>query len=341
MHCTASPKQSFSNQNYANSQLGLDLEILSHMSSNRLFTYYSEDRESLELDINTPSRLQEIATEYFTGSSDQTFLIATSLYDWTTANFFRTKLVLNYRYDDGCMDQNAQLDIDTISDIIAGANWGRYKPTNKWFMNSFLLEPVENNLPKIESVENIRLQLHAAKNLNYMVFAESRVFDYALKQLPKTPVDTVQILSRGAYVYGLELNEVAMFKPENVGNKIWYHASEIRDTVLYSGAIVTTRTPWSFIDNSVDAQKYSQGVIIHAHIADHCKYWGCMYITPFSNNITKTEWVCPINSTFLVNSVDISENSEKLYINLTLQNCGEDYNDITVVAENTPSYDEL
>ena len=305
------------------------------MASKKLLPYYSEE-ESFQLKQESPdakshSELDNIGSSYFSGYSFAN-LMALSIYDWTTANFFRQKLLLNYRYDFDKPSEFAEIDHKTISMIISKSNWYTYHPSNEWFMKSFGLEAVTNYTDNNNLINKIYNQsLGELKHTSKYVFAESRMLDFALRHLPKIEADELPLLSRGAYPYGLEINEFNKFSQKD-NSSIWYHINEFKETTLSNEQIITTRTPWSFVDNKADATKYSQGVIINVDLSPTCEYWGCYYITPFSNNNTKTEYVCPQNSQFLINNITWGSSSEdKIEMNLTLLSCGE--NDICLVNQ--------
>lgn len=261
------------------------------------------------------------------------YLLSETIYSWTTANFFRQKLILNYRYDCGLFSEYSKIDVLTVSEIISRANWYDYTPYNLQFMKSFMLKNVTRSYESNKSavVEEIYKQaLDIFPILNEYVFSEARIFNFALRNLPPI-VDQSIILSRGAFIYGIEINEIDKFC--ELDKKIWYNITEIQN-VLLPGKVFSTRTPWSFCNKIEDAKKYSQGVLINAVLDSSCKSWGCYFISEFSINVSKIEYTCPIGTIFKIDNIEYGNLIE---LNITILSCGEQ--DLLAANSEFLSYD--
>ena len=240
-------------------------------------------------------------------------LLATAIFDWTTANFFRQKLLTYYVYDGfGLHPEKYPVDIPSVSVAIARSNWAPYTPEDYYFMRSFYLTPLLNKSDVEKNTQLIGMQLNSSiRELRKHVISEARLFEYALRLLPKPNKYDVKKLARGAWTSALEIEEAV--NRSDVNTSLLYDVYQGKDSFFKAGSIITTSTFWSFVNNTEDASKYSRGVTIVVSLPDNIDNWECPYITPFSNNSSKIEFVCPPGTQFLIKNAiwSVSNNSAK------------------------------
>lgn len=266
------------------------------------------------------SYIEDLARKYFSKFSKYSFFLALSLHDWTTANFFRKKIFSQYKYSyDPNFSYTAEHDINSIANIFYNSNWFSFTPYNHNFASSFLIKPISRNMTKEEGIENIKLQISQnITKLSQIVASESRLLELAIRGLPKLKKDEVKMIARGACSYSLEIEEALDYT--NLNSSLHYAIREGGNSFLAKGKIITSRTVWSFSNSIEDANKYSQGTIITSLLHPNCSEWDCAYLSPFSSNNSKVEYVSPPGAKWMVENFLIDEGLIYIYL---VQLCSE------------------
>lgn len=112
-----------------------DIGTIKKMESQGLIPYRNDPN-----DHKSKKELQALGKQYFPFTT-HSYELALSVYDWTTADFFRMDLLHLYRYT-GIL--NTPLDMAQIGSGIWTANWPPYIPSNPDFMNSFMMKPASS-----------------------------------------------------------------------------------------------------------------------------------------------------------------------------------------------------
>jgi hypothetical protein len=298
---------------YLNSSLiKCDIEHVNILINNKLAPYPMEHNYKFE-------NLQHLGNIYFSSHIEYAQHLALAIHDWTTASFFRKKILLHYKYNyNPHFSNNTEHDIESIAEIFFRSSWYTYTPYNQNFAESFFISPIPKNISKDKGVSNIKAQLaNVIKPLSIINAAESRLLETALRLLPKPTKEELPLLARGAFKYSMEIEEALDYA--NTNATLYYPVQKGSNSFLSLGNIITSRTVWSFVDNLQDAKKYTQGMIVIATLHKDCSAWECPYITPFATNTSKIEYACPPGTKWLISG--LSEHDQKISLEL-VQLCG-------------------
>ncbi|KAF9035071.1 hypothetical protein BDZ89DRAFT_983492 [Hymenopellis radicata] len=237
--------------------------------------------------------------------SPYNYELAMSVYDWTTASFTRMVLMNVFQYTS---ITGTPLDDASVALMIWESNWGSYTPSNADYMRSFMMTPAD-------SEANVQQQLSTvSSDLQRFSAVENRLVAAAVQSLPRTCIlaqpylfsGQVDIYQMGMSRFGVEMLEF----PGNagpVGKDMEVEFATAVATFIEPSSTITTKMSWSFTDTEADALHYANGILLVVEPpADSDSFvWGVTaYITPLSDGPTKTEYVFPPGSRFLVLSVE-------------------------------------
>lgn len=252
----------------------------------------------------TDAEIRELGKRLFPWSP-HSYELAMTIYDWTTASFTRMVLLKVFQYTSIA---GTPLDDASVALMIWESNWGSYKPSDTDFMRSFMMKPAY-------SEANVQQQLRqVSSDLQRFSAVENRLLAAGVESLPRTCIlakpylfsGQVDIYQMGMSRFGVETLEF----PGNagpVGTALEVGFATAVATFIKPSSTITTKMTWSFTDTEAEALHYANGILLVVEPpADSDSFvWGATgYVTPLSDGPTKTEYVFPPGSRFLVLSVE-------------------------------------
>ena len=268
---------------------------------------FRNDPNTQKTPAEIKARLQKLGRQYFPFSK-HSYELALSIYDWTTADFFRMDLFLLYSYTGLA---GTPLNISQIADGVVTSNWGTYKMTNANFMNSFMMRPVKE-------AQEVTPQLEAVKGkLRNFLRALARVTIAAKHSLPRISIAQTPLLYSGQVAIRNLGNETmaAYFLecPANqgpVGESIEMDIDQALQSFLAPGNVVTWKSFISFTADEKEAEQYSNGLLLVLGPPAGARVWGAgiTSITPLSDQPeTKNEYTFSPGSRIKINGHEKKE----------------------------------
>lgn len=235
---------------------------------------------------------------YFPWSEDAA-LLGLTIYDWTTADFFRMDIFNYFRYT---MLPGSPLDGPNITTAIWTTNWPPYVAADPTFMGSMLMTAATNEMEVAQQYSEV------SSELVVMLDCLKRVTVAALQAMPRTGVAAIPCLYSGQVdVSNLGLDAFATYFMEYPGNAgpVATPMGEPLATALAGflgqGNSVTLKSFMSTTDSQADAAHYSTGIVLQISPNAAHAIWGqCTYITPLSDEATKTEYLFSPGTQFLM-----------------------------------------
>ncbi len=283
-----------------------DIESFNWMMDNKYIPYQNIPDEP----GRTTEELKKLGLQYFPYSKNS-FELAMSIYDWTTADFTRIDFMRIFTYT-GVEDN--PLDMDSIANSIWTANWPPYTPQNTDYMNSFMMVPAN-------SLEDVQNQLdEKAESLCVNNTHESNIIVAALQSMPRVSCISIPKLYSGQVaISNLGTNHFASYFLELPANSdpslppLQMDLDDAIETFMAVGEVITLKSFMSFTDSFEDAQKYSNGIVIILTPPDGAVTWErSTYITPLSDGPDKTEYLFEPNTKFTIldiKNVVVSDNN--------------------------------
>ena len=235
--------------------------------------------------------------------SPHSFQLAMSVYDYTTASFVRLVFMKIFQYT-GMKTTPLPLDLLSIAEQIWNSNWGTYKPSDPYYMQSFMMKPAS-------SLQDVETQLKGvATKLQQFSEVQNRLAAAAMQSFPRTSVlskphlfsGQVDIYQLGVDHFGVEFLECPLNEgPDTQSLNIKLDTAMA--TYVSPGHVITTKMIWSFTDTMDDAMHYSNGIVLVANRPEESWVWDtASYVTPVSDSEAKTEYTFMPGSRFEVNS---------------------------------------
>lgn len=258
--------------------------------------------------------LRRLGRQFFPFSPNS-FELAMAVYDWTTADFTRIDLMRLFTYTGV---ENQPLDLDSIADGIWTSNWNTYNPRNKYYMNSFMMQPAD-------SLDDVRSQLEEKKETLYTCnLGEIDVLLSALRSLPRTTCLSKPALYSGQVaIFNLGTHHFATYFEEMPANhdaslpSLDMPLTQALDSFIEPGKTVTLKTFMAFTDTYEDARHYSNGIILIVHPPAGAVTWEhTAYVTPLSDGPDKTEYLFEVGTRFDV--IDVQRNGDDGNVVITL-----------------------
>lgn len=267
----------------------------------------------------TIEEIKALGLKYFPHRADS-FLLALSIYDWTTADFDRTVLFTQFCHT--AID-NRPLDFDGVTDAIWSSHWPPYTPEDEYFMRSFLMKPAKSREEVADQLKDVSPTLYKYAK------AETRVLSSAISCLPPTSTKLIPRLFSGQVDIGnlttahfapgffeFPLNELA-------GSALKMDLTTALSNFLSPGNIVTSKKIISFADTIEDAMHYQNGILLVAEPDEEDLIWETTaYVTPLSDDPKKIEYTFHAGAKFLVKNVSQENIDKKDIIVITLKPIG-------------------
>ncbi|MGB7271160.1 MAG: hypothetical protein WBC90_16745 [Albidovulum sp.] len=265
----------------------------------------------------TTAQLTALGLQYFPFSPDS-FELAMSIYDWTTADFTRIDFMRLFAYTGVA---GVPLDMNSIANSIWSADWPPYTPQNSDYMNSFMMVPAD-------TLADVQAQLVAkAPALASGVASECDVVLAALRAMPRTTTYSIPKLYSGQVaISNLGLSHFATYFLELPANSdtslppLEMPLNDALQSFLAVGKTVTLKSFMSFTDSQQDAMHYSNGIVLIVSPPDGSILWqNATYITPLSDGPEKVEYLFEPNTKFAVQKINTLVESGKTLTELYLQ----------------------
>jgi hypothetical protein len=230
-----------------------------------------------------------VAADFFAYTPDaESFGLA--VYDWTTADFFRMDVFNYYCYTAA---PGQPLDGADIVNAIWTSNWPPYQPGNPQFMGSMMMQPCTSQAQVQAQYDQVSDQLAL------LLGALKRVTVAALASMPRTSVVATPALYSGQVdVSNLGETALATYFLEYPGNAgpppapMGMPLATALSGFMAPGAEVTLKSFMSTTDSQQDALNYSNGILLQISPGGDFPVWTqCAYVTPLSNEATKTEYL--------------------------------------------------
>ncbi|MGD2110369.1 MAG: hypothetical protein PVI86_13390 [Phycisphaerae bacterium] len=246
------------------------------------------------------SDVARLAAQYFPFTTYARTL-ALSLYDWTTADFFRMDMLHLYRYT---ALAGAPLDDADIVKGIWTADWPPYSHTDEAFMHSLMMTPCSTEEEVAEQFAKVRNVLPS------MLTSLEHVTTAALTSMQRTSVLSKPALFSGQVaISNLSEEAFAVYfneYPGNagpVGHAMGMPLADALAGFMAPGNTVHLKSFMSFTDSEQDAAHYSNGILVEVAPVPRSAVWAqCAYITSLSDEAGKIEYLFPPGSGFVVDS---------------------------------------
>lgn len=290
-----------------------DIAVFDWMFQNKYIPYQNIPDEPGK----TTQEIRDLGKQFFP-FSDNSFEMAMSLYDWTTADFTRIDFMNLFTYT-GL--KGNPLDDDSVANSIWTANWPPYTPHNKDYMNSFLMKPAD-------SIDDVQSQLNQKKEkLKECVSAESNIILASLKSMPRTSCIKIPNLYSGQVaISNLGSSHFATYFSEFPLNSnpdllsLEMPLDKAISSFMGVGKDITLKSFMSFTDSYKDATHYSNGIVIIVSPPDGHHIWdSCAYITPLSDGPNKTEYLFEIGTSFRIEDIKIKSNVTEFYLKVNVK----------------------
>lgn len=267
--------------------------------------------------------IAQLGRQYFPFTPNS-FQLAMSIYDWTTADFARMVFYKIFAYT-GIPQSPLPLDLAGIAQAIWTSNWPPYVPQNVDYMNSFMMTPANSYEEVYSQLQENYLQVQSFNS------AENRLLAAAFAAMPRTSIIAEPLLYSGQMdIQNLGSQHFAtefLQNPLNrgpVGTPLEMPLQQALDTFIVPGATLTTKMVWSFGNSMEEAMTYQNGIILIAAPPPASMVWDAVsYITPISDDPTKVEYTFAPGTSFLVKNVETQTVQGKQVVVITLQPQGQ------------------
>lgn len=218
--------------------------------------------------------------------------IATSVWDWTSANFTRIDYFRMFAYT-LLQGEDLPLESRAIIDAIWTSAWDPYTADNAAYMNSFMMVPAESEASVAQQF------IEVAPTLYTYVNAEINLIAAGLQGLPRTCIEAVPKLYSGQFDIS-NLSNSQFFAhyeelPANAGPRgaaLNMPINQARKGFMAVGNTVTVKGIISFTDSLNEAMHYSNGMLITVEPpADDLVWEKAAYVTPLSTDLDKNEYI--------------------------------------------------
>ena len=290
-----------------------DIEVIHQMESAGLVPY-----AEIPPDGRPFSAVAELAGQYF-GFTSWARELALSLYDWTTADFFRMDLLRLYRYS-SLMGE--PLDAAGIVTGIWTADWPPYTHSDPTFMGSLMMTPCSSEAEVSSQYSSVYKQLQSD------LAALARVTQAAMVSMPRTSVlQKPQLFSGQVAISNLGMDAMAIYFDEYAGNAgpvgqpMGMPIEQALATFMQPGSVLHTKTFMSFTDSADDAIHYSNGIVIELNPAAGPVWVQGAHVTSLSDEADKIEYAFALGSGFAVNGFDkrVIDGKSVIWISMTEQ----------------------
>lgn len=270
-----------------------DLELFSQMATSGFLPY-----PDLPPDGRPYGDVAQTAAAMF-AYSPAAMDLGLSVYDWTTPDFFRMDVFNYYRY---IALAGAPLSDGDIINAIWTTNWPPYQPSDAQFMASMLMSPCYSEL-------EVQVQYDRfSAELKILLDALKRITVAAVQSMPRTSILSIPALYSGQVdVSNLGAGAFATYFLEYPGNAgppgtpMGMPLEQALETFLAPDQPVTLKSFLSTTDSEQDALRYSNGILLQLTPDPSRAVWtDCAYVTPLSNEATKTEYLFVPGSRFLM-----------------------------------------
>jgi|GEM_PF-1160062 len=291
-----------------------DITLLKQMEEIKILPY-----QNIPEGGKSKEELIALGHQFFPFSPDS-YELALSVYDWTTADFYRMDLFRLYRYVGVA---GAPLDDDQIIDGIWSANWPPYSHSDKDFMNSFMMLPVTTR----EEITVQYAKVH--EQLRTYLDALARVTQAAMYSMPRTShLAKPNLYSGQVAISNLDTSAFATYFTQYPGNDklgepMGMPLDEALQGFMAPGNTLTLKTFISFTDSLADASHYQNGIILNLSPAANSDVWRTInYITALSDEDDKIEYTYVPGAEMRVQSYETIEIKGKPVTQINLQNLG-------------------
>jgi len=290
-----------------------DINNFDWMMDNRYIPYQNIPDEPGK----TIEEIKKLGLQYFPYSANS-FELAMSLYDWTTADFTRIDFMRLFTYTGV---ENNPLDMDSIANGIWTANWPPYTPKNKDYMNSFMMLPAD-------TLQDVQNQLKEKSSTLYANnISESNVINAALQSMPRTScIEVPKLYSGQVAISNLGSEHFATYFLELPANSdpslppLQMPLEDALESFMEKGKSITLKSFMSFTSSFHDAQHYSNGIVVIVSPPNGAVTWKrSIYITPLSDGPDKIEYLFQPNTQFKILDVKKVVVSDKNLVELYLQ----------------------
>lgn len=235
------------------------------------------------------AQIEALGRQYFP-YSPHSYELALSVYDWTTADFFRMDLFNLYRYTQA---PGEPLDSAQIAQGIWTSRWGSYTPSDPDFMNSFLMSPAS-------TLGEVERQLSSVENkLSGLLAGLKAATQTAMMAMPRTLTSVYPALYSGQVaIQNLGQPAMAVYFEEYpgnagpVGSTMGMPIDEALKGFMAPNATLTLKSFISFTNDQEGAMHYSNGILLSLTPPSGKVDWGedITYITPLSDQDDKIEY---------------------------------------------------
>lgn len=275
-----------------------DINKMSEMETQNLIPYRNDPNGH-----KSKQQLQALGKQLFPFTK-HSYELALSVYDWTTANFFRMDLFHLYRYTS---ITNTPLDQDQIVSGIWTANWPPYVPSDPDFMNSFMMKPAKSRVDVSKQLSMVAPTLTGYLDALAKITVAAKYSFARVSTLSKPKLYSGQVaisnLGESAFpIYFLEY-------PGNegpVGTPMQMALEDALKTFMAPGNTLTLKSFLSFTDSLQDAMHYQNGIVLELSPPPSENTWGggITYITPLSDESDKIEYTLSPGTQIQINGYE-------------------------------------
>ncbi|ASC71264.1 hypothetical protein XM38_022160 [Halomicronema hongdechloris C2206] len=291
-----------------------DLALLQQMKSEKLIPY-----GQLQPGERPYSSVEDIAAQYFAFSHAWSDLGLT-VYDWTSADFFRMDIFHLYRYT---AVAGQPLDDNDIIQGIWTSNWPPYTPQDPTFMASLMMSPATSEQQVAEQYQDVKRQMQTYLD------ALMRLTRSSMYAMPRTSTLAKPMLYSGQVaISNLGQDAMAVYfeqYPGNagpVGSPMGMSIDEALQGFMSPDSMLTLKSFLSFTDSAQDAQHYSNGIIVEMSPPVGAVVWPqCPYLTSLSNSATKIEYTYAPGSQWEITGSRKETIGSKTYTVLSMRDC--------------------
>lgn len=270
-----------------------DLALMEEMIAAKLIPY--QDPQPGERPYSSVAPLAKQYLQYSTAW----YNLGLTVFDWTTADFFRMDVYHLYRYTE-VSDQPLH-DNDIIQSIWT-SSWPPYTPQNPPFMHSLLMTPADSEADVTAQYATTHCTMRAYTD------ALQRLTSAAIESMPRTSIISKPMLYSGQVaISNLGTDAMAVYFKEYPGNAgpvgaaMGMPIEEALNTFMAPGNVIHLKSFISFTDNLEDAQHYSNGIIIEMAPAPNSVIWHqATHITGLSDEADKIEYTFIPGSGWLI-----------------------------------------
>jgi hypothetical protein len=291
-----------------------DIDLMREMEEIKILPY-----QNIPEGGKSKEELIALGRQYFPFSANS-YEMALSVYDWTTADFYRMDLFRIYRY---VGVSGAPLDDPQIIQGIWKANWPPYSHTDKDFMNSFMMVPVTTREEIVVQYDKVHEQLRTYLD------ALARVTQAAMYSMPRTSHLAKPCLYSGQVaISNLHTTAFATYFTQYPGNdKVGEPMGMLLENALQGfmapGNTLTLKTFMSFTDSEEDAAHYQNGILLKLSPEAQGDVWRTInYITALSDEDNKIEYTYVPGAEMRVLSHEQIEIDGKPVTQINMQNLG-------------------